>query len=109
MLFRSKMTDLQHYQIEPQILGLMDTLGWSLDDDIRVEVGGVATSGIQQPPDANPKWAKPFGTVSYQKDAFIVLKNRSLDPVVPSVPPEEVSQGYHERQENAVTYEESSK
>jgi hypothetical protein len=103
------MTDLQHYQIEPQILDLMDALGWSLDDDIRVEVGGMAVTGTATHPDANPKWAKPFGTVSYQKDAFIVLKNRSRDPVVPSVPPEEVSQGFHQRQESAVNYEQSSK
>lgn len=103
------MTDLQHYQIEPQILGLMDALGWSLDDDIRVEVGGMSVTGTATHPDANPKWAKPFGTVSYQKDAFIVLKNRSRDPVVPSVPPEEVSQGFHQRQESAVNYEQSSK
>lgn len=73
--------------------GMMDiiqekikTLGWEPWDDIRVEVGGVSTSGIQQPPDANPKWAKQFGTVSYQNDAFIVIKNRSRNPVVPSQP-----------------------
>lgn len=83
-------------------------LGWDPMDDIVIEIGGVATSGIKQPPDANPKWAKQFGTVSYQNDAFIVLKNRTRSPFIPSVPPKEVSQGYHERQESAVNYEESS-
>lgn len=72
--------------IEDQIVKAMMALGWTKDDDIRVEVGGVATSGIQQPPDANPKWAKQYGTVSYQDDAFIVIKNRSRNPVIPSNP-----------------------
>ena len=61
-------------------------LGWEKDDDIRVEVGGVAVTGTATHPDANPKWAKPCGTVSYQNDAFIVIKNRTRNPVVPSQP-----------------------
>ena len=72
--------------IEDQIVKAMMNLGWTKDDDIRVEIGGVATSGIQQPEGVNPKWAKQFGTVTYQDDAFIVIKNRSRDPVVPSKP-----------------------
>lgn len=71
--------------------GMMDiiqekikTLGWEPWDDIRVEIGGVAFSGINQTEGANPKWAKPYGTISYQNDAFIVIKNRSRNPVVPS-------------------------
>ena len=55
----------------------METLGWEDLDDIRVEIGGCATSGIHQKEDANPKWARPFGTTVYNKDAFIVIKNRS--------------------------------
>ena len=61
-------------------------LGWEKDDDIRVEVGGVAVTGTATHPDANPKWAKPCGTVSYQNDAFIVIKNRTRNPVVHSQP-----------------------
>ena len=49
-----------------------------------VQVGGCAITGTATHPDANPKWAKPFGTVTYQNDAFIVIKNRSRNPVVPS-------------------------
>jgi len=30
----------------------------------------------------NPKWSKPFGTTTYQKDAFIVIKNKSRNPVI---------------------------
>ena len=52
----------------------LETLGWDKDDDISVEIGGVAVTGTPTSPDANPKWAKPFGTVSYQNDAFIVIK-----------------------------------
>ena len=62
----------------------IDQLGWSEDDDIVVEIGGGAGTGTATNPDANPKWAKPFGTVTYQKDAFIVIKNRSRSPFEPS-------------------------
>ena len=55
----------------------IDILGWDELDDIHVEIGGCATSGIHQKEDANPKWSRPFGVTSYNKDAFIVIKNRS--------------------------------
>ncbi len=70
-----------------QIATIIETLGWNVDDDIRVEVGGVAVTGTATHPDANPKWAKPFGTTTYQNDAFIVIKNRSRNPVVTSKAP----------------------
>ena len=70
----------------------LETLGWDKDDDISVEIGGVAVTGTATSPNANPKWAKPFGTVSYQKDAFIVIKNKSRNPVVPSQPNLELKQ-----------------
>jgi hypothetical protein len=38
--------------------------------------------------DALPIWAKPCGTVTYQNDAFIVIKNSSRNPVVPSKAPQ---------------------
>ena len=64
----------------------IDQLGWSEDDDISVEIGGVAVTGTATSPNANPKWAKPFGTITYQNDAFIVIKNKSRNPVVHSTP-----------------------
>ena len=70
----------------------LQELGWGADDDISVEIGGVAVTGTPTSPDANPKWAKPFGTVSYQNDAFIVIKNKSRNPVVPSQPNPELKQ-----------------
>ena len=70
----------------------LETLGWDKDDDISVEIGGVAVTGTATSPSANPKWAKPFGTVTYQNDAFIVIKNKSRNPVVPSQPNPELKQ-----------------
>jgi hypothetical protein len=70
----------------------LETLGWDANDEISVEIGGVAVTGTPTSPNANPKWAKPFGTVSYQNDAFIVIKNKSRNPVVPSQPNPELKQ-----------------
>lgn len=66
---------------------LIEELGWEPTDEIVVQVGGVAATGTASHPDANPKWAKPYGTVTYQKDAFIVIKNVNRNPVVPSQAP----------------------
>jgi hypothetical protein len=70
----------------------LEKLGWDANDEISVEIGGVAVTGTATSPNANPKWAKPFGTVSYQNDAFIVIKNKSRNPVVPSQPNPELKQ-----------------
>ena len=78
----------------------LEKLGWDRDDDISVEIGGVAVTGTATHPDANPKWAKPFGTVSYQNDAFIVIKNKTRNPVVPSQPNPELKQKHPYQGEN---------
>ncbi len=70
----------------------LEKLGWDANDEISVEIGGVAVTGTATSPNANPKWAKPFGTVSYQNDAFIVIKNKSRNPVVSSQPNPELKQ-----------------
>ena len=70
----------------------LETLGWDANDELSVEIGGVAVTGTATHPDANPKWAKPFGTVTYQKDAFIVIKNKSRNPIIPSQPNPELKQ-----------------
>ena len=72
----------------------LQELGWTADDEIKVKIGGVAHSGIHQTEGANPKWAKPFGTVSYQSDAFIVIENATRSPVVPSQPNPELKQAH---------------
>ena len=66
---------------------LVDDLGWDVrNDDLHIEVGGTSVYGIDG---AGTKWAPLKGTRKYNKDAFIVIKNRSRDPVVPSQPPTE--------------------
>ena len=70
----------------------LQELGWDANDELSVEIGGTAVTGTATSPTANPKWAKPFGTVSYQNDAFIVIKNKSRNPVVPSQPNPDLKQ-----------------
>ena len=57
---------------------------------MNVKYGLVRTpqTGTATHPDANPKWAKPYGTITYQKDAFIVIKNSNKNPVVSSKAPQ---------------------
>jgi hypothetical protein len=61
------------------------SLGWECYDDVAVEVGGTAVYEIDG---AGTKWAPLKGTRKYNKDAFIVIKNRSLSPFEPSKAPE---------------------
>lgn len=72
----------------PDMLGqlaiALQTLGWDRTDKLEVNIGGVSFSGINQTEGVNPKWAKPYGTTTYQNDAFIVIKNVNRNPVVPS-------------------------
>ena len=78
----------------------LEKLNWDPNDEIVVEIGGVAATGTATSPNANPKWAKPFGTVTYQNDAFIVIKNKSRNPVVPSQPNPELKQQHPYQGEN---------
>jgi len=70
----------------------LEKLGWDANDELEVNIGGVAVTGTATNPDANPKWAKPFGTVTYQNDAFIVIKNKNRNPVVSSNPNPDLKQ-----------------
>ena len=64
-------------------------LGWDTNDDIHIEIGGTSVYEIDG---AGTKWAPVKGTRKYNKDAFIVIKNRSLNPTVPSQPNPELKQ-----------------
>ena len=64
----------------------IQTLGWSPNDNIAIEIGGTSVYEIEG---AGTKWAPLKGTRKYNNDAFIVIKNRSRDPVVPSKPQEQ--------------------
>jgi hypothetical protein len=78
----------------------LQKLNWDSNDELSVEIGGVAVTGTATSPNANPKWAKPFGTVTYQNDAFIIIKNKSRNPVVPSQPNPELKQKHPYQGEN---------
>jgi len=78
----------------------LQELNWDRNDEIVVEIAGVAATGTATHPDANPKWAKPYGTVTYQNDAFIVIKNKTRNPVVSSQPNPELKQHHSYQGEN---------
>jgi hypothetical protein len=78
----------------------LEKLGWDANDELEVNIGGVAVTGTATNPDANPKWAKPFGTVTYQNDAFIVIKNKNRNPVVSSNPNPDLKQQHPYQGEN---------
>ena len=59
-------------------------LGWDCYDDVVVQVGGTSVYEIDG---AGTKWAPVKGTRKYNKDAFIVIKNRSREPFAPSQAP----------------------
>ena len=72
---------LESPTIAEQLSKLIDIFGWEVEDDIVVEVGGTVISGIHQGENYNKKWATPYGVRKYNKDAFIVIKNKSRSPV----------------------------
>ena len=75
---------------EESLVQAVAALGWDVtNDDIHVEIGGTSVYEIDG---AGTKWAPVKGTRKYNKDAFIVIKNRSRDPIVPSQPNPELKQ-----------------
>ena len=72
-----------------QLLLLMEALGWDPSDEIRIEMAGTQTSGIDVGEDYNKKWQTPKGEVKLNKDAFIVIKNNSRRDLTKSSPMEE--------------------
>ena len=70
---------------EESLIQAYTDLGWDMvNDDIHVEIGGTSVYEIDG---AGTKWAPVKGTRKYNKDAFIVIKNRSRAPFVPSQAP----------------------
>ena len=57
-----------------QIARAVNKLGWEPGDNITVESGG---SSVYMIDGAGTKWAPKKGTVKYNKDAFIVIKNQN--------------------------------
>ena len=59
----------------------LEKMGWDAGDNIAVEIAGTSVYEIEG---AGTKWAPVKGTVKYNKDAFIVIKNLDRNPTVPS-------------------------
>ena len=75
---------------EDALVEAVASLGWDVhNDDIHVEIGGTSVYGING---AGTKWAPTLGTRKYNNDAFIVIKNRSRDPIVRSQPNPDLKQ-----------------
>ena len=67
---------------EESLIQAYTDLGWDMmNDDIHVEIGGTSVYEIEG---LNTKWSPLKGTRKYNKDAFIVIKNRSREPFAPS-------------------------
>ena len=57
-------------------------LGWDVvNDDLEIQIGGTSVYEIEG---LDTKWSPLKGTRKYNKDAFIVIKNRSREPFAPS-------------------------
>jgi len=86
--------------ITEQLSKLIDTLGWEVEDDIVVEVGGTVISGIHQGENYNKKWATPFGVRKYNKDAFIIISNQSRRDLTRSQPMDREHKPHHLKEVN---------
>ena len=75
-----------------QLAVALQELDWDGNDEIVVKIGGTQVSGIDVGEDYNPKWSSPLGTRKYNKDAFIVIENRTRSPFEPSKPNPELKQ-----------------
>ena len=83
---------------EEALIEAVASLGWDVrNDDIHVEIGGTSVYGING---AGTKWAPTLGTRKYNNDAFIVIKNRSRDPIVRSQPNPDLKQQHPYQGEN---------
>ena len=72
-----------------QLAIALEKMGWESGDNIAVEIAGTSVYEIDG---AGTKWAPVKGTVKYNKDAFIVIKNLDRNPTVPSQPNPELKQ-----------------
>ena len=72
-----------------RVQDIIEVLGWNPEDEIDVEIGGTAVSGIDVGEEYNKKWQSPIGTRKYNKDAFIIIKNQSRRDLSKSQPLED--------------------
>ena len=64
-----------------QLAIALEKMGWDAGDDVAVEIAGTSVYEIDG---AGTKWAPVKGTRKYNKDAFIIIKNRDRNPTVSS-------------------------
>ena len=95
--------------VSGKLSDVIATLGWDCYDDVVVEIGGTAVSGIHQGEDYNKKWATPYGVRKYNKDAFIVIKNLSRTPFSPSVNDDPERLAHHSKVEASEQQSDSGK
>ena len=86
--------------INELVSGYVEKLGWSIDDEITVELGGTCVSGIDVGEEYNKKWQSPIGTRKYNKDAFIVIKNQSRRDLTKSQPLDREHKPHHASSDN---------
>ena len=96
---------LEEPTITEQLSKLIDKLGWQVDDDVIVEVGGTVVSGIHQGENYNKKWATPFGVRKYNKDAFIIISNQSRRDLTKSQPMDREHKPHHLKTEKELAAE----
>ena len=87
---------LELYQID-ELKDLFDKYGWEESDDVVIEMAGTQVSGIDVGEEYNKKWQSPIGTRKYNKEAFIVIKNLSRDPVISSKPMDRDHNPHHSK------------
>ena len=76
----------------------LEKMGWESGDNVAVEIAGTSVYEIDG---AGTKWAPVKGTVKYNKDAFIVIKNLDRNPTVPSQPNPELK-AHHAKSESTL-------
>lgn len=79
-------------QMLGQLSQALEKLNWDIEDDVVVEIAG---SQVYEIEGAGTKWAPLKGTRKYNKDAMIVIKNKSRNPTVSSQPNPKLKQ-HHE-------------
>ena len=89
-----------------QLALALEALGWDYGDDVAVEIGGTSVYEIEG---AGTKWAPVKGTRKYNKDAFIVIKNRSRNPTIPSVNDDPERLAHHSKMEASKQQSDSGK
>ena len=89
-----------------QLAIALEQMGWESGDDVAVEIAGTSVYEIDG---AGTKWAPVKGTRKINKGAFIVIKNRSRNPTIPSVNDDPERLAYHSKMEASKQQSDSGK